>query len=113
MPYVDVHTHLTHERFAGDCQEVITKAKAAGQRAMVVYGLEPISNRQIMQVAEADSAIVPALGICPMDAVNGMLPGDFPHRVGRFDVDEEIRFIDEQARCGKNAAVSECGLDGH
>lgn len=111
--YVDVHTHLTHDKFDVDREAVISRAKAAGLGAMVVNGLEPVSNRQILAMAAKDEVIKPALGIYPIDAVNHLLPPDFPLEVARFDVDAEIDFIAAQAKAGRLAAVGECGLDGH
>lgn len=113
MRYVDVHTHLTDHRFDHDRNEVIARARALGFAAIVVNGLEPNSNRQILAMAKADSLIKPALGIYPIDAVNDRLPADFPHRVGRFDVEAELAFIRERALAGEVFAIGECGLDGH
>lgn len=111
--YLDVHTHLTHEKFQHDVDKVIARAESAGVAIMVVNGLEPVSNRQILQMAAQYKCIKPALGIYPIDAVNDRLPPDFPHRVARFDVQSEIDFIREQAKAGNITAVGECGLDGH
>ena len=111
--YVDVHTHLTHEAFAEDKEAVIARALAAGLTAVVVNGLEPQSNREILRMAERHSLIKPALGIYPIDAVCRQLPADFPFAVQTFDVDAEVDFIAEAAASGRLAAIGECGLDGH
>jgi TatD DNase family protein len=111
--YCDVHTHLTHEKFAPDRDQVIQRAIAAGLEAIVVNGLEPNSNREILAMATQVPQIKPALGIYPIDAVNDMLPADFPIRVARFNVDQEIEFIRQQAQAGNMIAIGECGLDGH
>jgi TatD DNase family protein len=111
--YVDVHTHLTHEKFSSDKEEVIQRAIDAGLEAIVVNGLEPKSNREILELAERYSVIVPALGIYPIDGVCDRLPSDLPFSVTKFDVDGEIAFIDQMAKEGKIKAVGECGLDGH
>lgn len=111
--YVDVHTHLTHEKFAGDVPAVLARAQAAGLTAIIVNGLEPESNREILRLAAANSLVKPALGIYPVDAVNDRLPPDFPFPVARFDVDAEISFIRERALAGDLIAIGECGLDGH
>ena len=113
MHYVDVHTHLTHDRFRDDLDQVVARASAAGVAAMVVNGLEPESNRQILELAETYEEVKPALGIYPVNAVWDRLPADLPFEVPGFDVDGEIAFIREQARAGRLAAVGECGLDGH
>jgi TatD DNase family protein len=111
--FVDVHTHLTHEDFDSDRLEVIERARAAGLGAIVVNGLEPVSNRMILRMAEADSIIKPALGIYPLDAVCQTIPDDFPFQVRKFDVEDEVRFIRSQAAAGRLAAIGECGLDGY
>lgn len=110
--YVDVHTHLTHAKFQADQAQVIARAKAAGLGAIVVNGLEPKSNREILELAK-DPVIRAALGIYPIDAVNDRLPADFPFAVERFDVKAEIDFIRTQARQGQLTAIGECGLDGY
>lgn len=111
--YLDIHTHLTHERFAADRAQVVERARQAGLGAIVVNGLEPKSNREILAMAENDPLIRPALGIYPIDAVCNHLPDDFALDVERFDVDAEIAFIDSMAATGRCAAIGECGLDGH
>ena len=111
--YFDVHTHLTHCRFAEDRQATIERARVAELRAIVVNGLEPKSNREILEMAAREAIIWPALGIYPVDAVNHELPEDFPLSVSRFDVDTEIAYIDEMAASGRLRAIGECGLDGH
>ncbi len=111
--FVDVHTHLTHDDFAVDRNQVISRARAAGLGAIVVNGLEPKSNRMILEMAKADTLIKPALGIYPLDAVCQSIPKDFPFEVHKFDVFEEIAFIRSEALAGRLAAIGECGLDGH
>ncbi len=111
--YVDVHTHLTHEDFNADRNAVIHRAHEAGLGAIVVNGLEPRSNREILAMAKANPLIRPALGIYPLDAVCDRIPESFPFAVGKFDVWDEISFIRSQAAAGVLAAIGECGLDGH
>lgn len=108
--YVDVHSHLTHKDFASDLEAVIQRAEDAGLSAIVVNGLEPESNRRILELAKKHPIIKPSLGIYPLDAINH-LPLPFPTK--HFDVDQEIAFIEAQAAAGTIVAVGECGLDGH
>lgn len=113
-PYVDVHTHLTHDAFVDDWESVVVRAQEAGLRAIVVNGLEPSSNRQILAMSAKYSLIKPALGIYPLEAINSELtPGQLPFEVSHFSVAEELRFIREQALAGRLAAIGECGLDAH
>lgn len=111
--FIDVHTHLTHERFRADLHEVIARAEAERLGAIVCNGLEPVSNRQILEMTRTFPIVKAALGIYPLDAVNHLLAEYFPHRVGKFDVGSEISFIEECAEKGLISAVGECGLDGH
>lgn len=108
--YVDVHSHLTHKDFASDLEAVIKRAEDAGLSAIIVNGLEPESNRRILEMAKTHKIIKPSLGIYPLDAINH-LPLPFP--VKTFDVDAEIDFIEAQAAAKNIIAIGECGLDGH
>lgn len=110
--YVDVHSHLTHEDFANDLPEVVQRAEKAGLGAIIVNGLEPRSNRRILDLATRYPIIKPALGIYPIDAING-LTESLPHPVAQFDADQEIAFIEEQIIAGRVFAIGECGLDGY
>jgi TatD DNase family protein len=111
--YVDVHTHLTHAQFANDWREVIQRAVASGFGALVVNGLEPVSNRQVLAMAAEFPVVKPALGIYPLEAINHILPSDFKPEIVRFDVEEEIQFIRDLAMNGRIVAIGECGLDGY
>ena len=111
--YVDVHTHLTHRKFGNDADGAVTRARAAGLGAIVVNGLEPGSNRTILEMARRHDIVRPALGIYPVDAVCNLLPENFTLEVACFDVDAEVAHIEEHAAAGNLAAIGECGLDGH
>lgn len=110
--FADVHTHLTHEKFAGNVPDIIQRAVEAGVGYMVVNGLNPESNRTVLNLAVTYPQILPALGIYPIDAVNHLV-ADLPFPIAKFDVDQEIAFIRAMARSGRLAAIGECGLDGH
>lgn len=111
MPYIDIHTHLTHERFATDLDTVISNATDCGLSHIVVNGLDPRSNRTILQMAQRYEVVQPALGIYPVEAVVDMLPATF--MIEHFSVADELDFIATQAAQGNLLAVGECGLDGH
>lgn len=113
VKYVDVHTHLTHEAFSGDAEEVVARARQAGLDCVIVNGLEPVSNRQVLSLCERYEHLYPALGVYPVDAVASRIDrGEWKHSFASpevFDVDEEIDFIDSVAE--KLVAFGECGLD--
>lgn len=110
---MDVHTHLTHSAFKQDQDLVIKRAEESGLGVVVVNGLEPESNREILRMRSKSPIIKAALGIYPIDAVNDRLPREFPLDVKNFDVEKEIQFIEEQAKSGALVGIGECGLDGY
>lgn len=111
--YLDVHTHLTHALFQNDLAQVIQRAEEADLRAIIVNGLAPSSNRQILAMAQQHSIVKAALGIYPTEAVNDILPDDFHLEIEKFTLLDEINFIREQAKNKTIIAIGECGLDAH
>jgi TatD DNase family protein len=111
--YVDVHTHLTHASFAQDAEAVAIRAADAGLDCVIVNGLEPRSNRAVLELCERHGHLYPALGIYPVDAVASAIDRDAWSYdfdpPAPFDVDEEIDFIDSVA--DRIVAIGECGLD--
>ncbi len=116
--YVDVHAHLIHDKFKGIEDEVALKCKSAGVEFVVVNGLEPVSNRAVLDLCTRHSPyLLTAMGIYPLDAACNVITEEtwkhpFPPP-DKFDVDAEIDFIDEMAAQKLIVAVGECGLDKH
>lgn len=110
--YIDVHTHLTHDKFSSDLDSVIAQCEEKKMH-VVVNGLNPRSNRFILDLARKYSCIVAATGIYPVDSVHKLIDGEYAREVERFDVDKEIAYIKEKAKNKEIAAVGECGLDGY
>ena len=112
--YVDVHAHLIHPKFAGEEDAVAHRAKEAGVRWVIVNGLEPHSNRAVLELCKRHDNLLPALGIYPLDAIGteiaaaGGWEHDFPPPTP-FDVESEIAFIDSVAP--NLVAIGEIGLD--
>ncbi len=141
LGYVDVHAHLLHEKFAGKEHEVVQGCITAGLDHVIINGIEPESNRQILEFCEKHYPIhmLPAMGIYPLDAACNFIfsqedvdrikqereasgsteplpvvnwKHDFPPPT-RFDVDAEIDFIEEMVKAKRIVALGECGLDKH
>jgi len=111
--FVDVHAHLIHPSFAGEEDDVAVRAREAGLEFVIVNGLEPRSNRAVLDLCARHDHLLPALGIYPVDAVATRIDRaawehPFPPPAA-FDVDAEIDFIDSVA--DRLVAVGECGLD--
>jgi len=113
--FVDVHAHLIHHAFVNDEDAAAERAAAAGVTTIIVNGLEPKSNRLILELAARQPNVKAALGIYPVDAIASVidraawtLPFEPPEP---FDVDAEIDFIASQA--ANIIAIGECGLDAY
>jgi TatD DNase family protein len=114
VPFVDVHTHLTHERFATDLPQVVDRARAAGVTRIVTNGTDEPDNRRVLELAAAYPEVLPALGIYPVDAIaNEILAGghELPWDQQPVEVAAELAFID--AHASDAVAIGECGLDAY
>lgn len=116
--YVDVHAHLTHEQFNGEEDSIIEKCISSGLEYIICNGLEPISNRQVLQISERNPSVLPALGIYPLDAACHVIERgkNWNHDFDppeKFDIEAEVDFINSMADQKKIVAVGECGLDKH
>lgn len=61
--YVDVHCHIIHDKFEGEEDAVAERARAKGLEFCVVNGLEPQSNRAVLELCERHpTSLLPALG---------------------------------------------------
>lgn len=115
MAFVDVHTHLDHPMFKDDLSKVIANAKNARVKAIISNGINPASNRNVLEMAKRYDIVKPALGIHPEDAHAAMKScddnelADMPFSPERFDVDKELAFIKKNK--AKIIAIGECGLD--
>ena len=112
--YVDVHCHLAESVYALDLAAVIERASSRGVTQLVVNGVDPASNRRILEMQSQYPTLRAALGIYPIQAVSRYLVAPLPFPVEVLqDPDAEIRFIAEQAQAGTIIAVGECGLDAY
>lgn len=113
--YVDVHAHLIHPSFAGDEDAAAQRALEAGVTRVIVNGLEPRSNRDVLALCRRHPNLLPALGIYPVDAIAQKIdraawthPWPPPEA---FDADAEVDFIRSVA--DELVAIGECGLDAY
>tara|TARA_Y100000310_G_scaffold179357_1_gene179322 strand:- start:344 stop:1078 length:735 start_codon:yes stop_codon:yes gene_type:complete len=90
---VDVHAHLSHEKFNGRLDSIVDNAKKNGVVCIIENGMNVKNNRRVLELSSKYDIIKPALGIHPVDVVK--------------NVDEEIDFISKQ----KIIAIGEIGLD--
>jgi TatD DNase family protein len=110
----DVHAHLTHPRLAGDVDDVIARARAAGLTSIVSNGLNPRDNDAVLRLARAQPIVKPALGFYPVDAVLPQMRAagvEYPRDADECTTAEGIAYLRDHA--GEAFAIGEIGLDGH
>ena len=113
--YVDVHAHLVHPKFAGEEDAIATRAAEAGLEYVIVNGLEPRSNREVIALCERHDHLLPAVGIYPVDACAHTLDReawshDWPPP-DAFDPDEETLKITREIQEQTPIPLEE--LEGH
>ncbi len=96
---VDVHAHLDFEEFQKDFEEVIQRAKKAGVTTIICNGVNPNSNRKILELSSGNPLLKVALGYYPCDC----------DKVSKDNFKEEIAFI--RRNKNKIIAIGEVGLD--
>ncbi len=110
MLLVDVHAHLNHALFANDLDVVLSRAKEAGVRAVVVNGVNHATNQEVLELAKKYDIIKPALGLYPVDALGLTEPeGSGLKRDEKVDVDQTLDFIEKNKE--NIVAIGEVGLD--
>lgn len=69
LGYVDVHAHIIHEKFVDKEAAIALDCIAQQMDHVIVNGLEPVSNRRILEYCKEYSPyMLPACGIYPLDA---------------------------------------------
>jgi len=102
---IDIHCHLDFPGIIERLDEVIANAKKAGLKAIVTSGVDPKTNRKILEIQKKYPNIVkPSFGLYPMDALSRE-----EGKENNFDVDEELNFLKQNK--DKFISIGECGLD--
>ena len=110
MNLVDVHCHINHELLKPQIEEVLKRAEEAGVKAILLSGVNPENNREVIQLAEKYPIIKPSLGIYPIDALGlGSDETGLPEHQGKINLEEEFGFI--KNNLDKVAAIGEIGMD--
>lgn len=112
MKLVDVHCHLNHEKFKSDLNKVLENAKKAGVKKIIAAGVNPPTNREVLELSKKQDIVECTFGVYPIDALNVKLPhyGESGLReIDHFDLDSELEWIKKN----KDSCVGlgEAGLD--
>jgi TatD DNase family protein len=87
-----------------EIQQIINNAKAAGLKIIVTSGIDPRSNRHIIELMKRFPMVKGSMGIYPIDAL------ETEHGMPlNIDIDAEIEFILKNKH--KICAIGEIGLD--
>lgn len=98
MVFIDSHVHLADAAFASDVDEVVTRARAAGARALVCIGESPEAAPRARELASRYPAFVYHTS------------GVHPHDASTWDSARHSEEIRQAVSLGA-VAVGECGLD--
>jgi len=93
---IDTHTHLDNQKFIGDVDDVIKRAKESGVGKFIIPGADPADLPRPIDLAEKYDEIYFAVGVHPVD-------------IDKYDEKLITCFINHP----KCVAVGEIGLDYH
>ena len=93
----DSHAHLDMPRFSADLSEVMARAREAGVTRIVTVGIDALSSRKAVDLAQEHSGVFAAVGIHPEEARNS--------------IPDDIDYLAELAKHPGVVAVGEIGLD--
>lgn len=111
MNLIDVHCHLTHAQFKADLVQVLKRAEQAGVKAILVSGVNPPANREVLELVSKYPQILRAsLGVYPIDAL-GKADAEtgLPQQIVPIDLDDEFKFLEKNK--DNFIAIGEIGLD--
>ena len=112
MPLVDVHCHINHALLKDSIPEVLDRAQKNGVKIIVLSGVNPSANKEVLALAQKYPMIKASLGIYPIDAL-GLTPDEvgLPHHKGPIDLDEQFSFIENNLN--QVISIGEIGMDFH
>ena len=93
--YIDIHCHLDMCKE----QDNVAVRAAKAEVLIIAQGVNPESNRKVLELAEKHENVLAALGIYPIDAL----------AMSDKDIDSEIEFIRKNK--DKVSAIGEVGID--
>jgi TatD DNase family protein len=112
MPYVDVHCHINHEKLKDKLDEVLARAKEKDVAEIILSGVNPAGNKEVLALSEKYPMIKASLGMYPIDILGlGSDEVGLPEHKGKIDLDKEFEFIKENL--DKVISIGEIGMDFH
>jgi len=110
MNLVDVHCHINHELLKDQLDNVLKRAEDVGIKAILLSGVNPPANREVLELAKKYPIIKASLGIYPIDAL-GLAKGEtgLPQHKEKINLEEEFKFIKDNLE--DVTAIGEIGMD--
>jgi len=96
IPFIDIHCHID---LCKNIDEVIQNAKKSNVKIILTCGVNNITNRLTLQIAQQYPLVKACLGIYPSDALN----------MSEIELNNELEFI--KLNKDKIIALGEVGLD--
>ncbi|MBI2523356.1 TatD family hydrolase [Candidatus Woesearchaeota archaeon] len=121
---IDIHSHLDHHYFKDDLDKVIENARKAGVKVILTAGINPETNRKVLEIAKKYDIVKACLGIYPVqyenDNKNGTttknnnegvknIKNNSSKNKNKLDIDNELKFIEKNNK--SIAGIGEVGLD--
>jgi len=107
---VDVHAHLEHPLIYERIDEVINNSVNNDVKVIITSGFDKTTNRVALELSKRYEIVKCSLGIYPIDALeNEMNNNDVRHNVEKFDIDEELQWIEQHK--DEMIAMGEMGMD--
>ena len=112
MKFIDCHTHLDSERYGDEVDLIVERAKKAGAVTIITSGVNPSSNRKVLEFSKKYDIVKCSFGLYPVDSIADKiddLGDDVARYVEKFDVETELKWIEENIE--SCVAIGEIGLD--
>ncbi|MBT4538877.1 TatD family hydrolase [Candidatus Woesearchaeota archaeon] len=110
MQLVDVHCHLNHILFKDDLKQVLERAQKIGLKAILVSGVNPQDNKEVLELTKKHEILKASLGIYPIDALGLAEPNPgLPEQKGPINLEEQFKFIEDNKE--DIVAIGEIGMD--
>lgn len=100
MRFIDSHAHLADPAFDDDRSEVIERARAAGNEAIICIGESIEAATRARDIADSHPSFI------------YFTAGVHPHDAAAFDAQRDPPRLEQLAEAGA-CAIGECGLDYH
>lgn len=109
----DTHCHLNFGAFDGKVDQIIADAKTVGVTHIVIPGTDAVSSRKAVDIAQQFDNVYAAVGIHPHHIFKFQETSYKKQTNFKFQIEDEIKEIENLLTHPKVVAVGEVGVDRH